>query len=183
MGLLIPSKDMNEIRFISDPHFGHRNIAIKRGFKDAGEMNEYIISQWNSVVRKRDVVYILGDITMERASYYHLLNRLNGFKKVILGNHDRPQDVIKLLNYVNSVASIKYFNGKELGKFILTHVPIHPSEFNDRSKINIHGHVHEKTLDDKRYINVSAENIDYIPKTLKQLIYGKDRPEVPQIIA
>jgi calcineurin-like phosphoesterase family protein len=36
--------------------------------------------------------------------------------------------------------------------------------------MNIHGHVHENTLDDKRYINVSAEVIDYRPKTLRELL-------------
>lgn len=35
---------------------------------------------------------------------------------------------------------------------------------------NIHGHVHEHTLADKRYINVSCEAIDYQPKSLSELL-------------
>lgn len=36
---------MNKIRFISDLHFGHKNMAIRRGFKDEFEHDEHIIKQ------------------------------------------------------------------------------------------------------------------------------------------
>jgi len=161
---------MSIVRYYSDPHFGHLNMAIKRGFKDQYEMNEHIISEWNKVVSKRDVTWILGDITMEKSFDYYNLDQLNGIKKVILGNHDEPQHVPELLKYVNSVSSMRYLKDKEFGNIIFTHAPIHPCELEYRYTINIHGHVHENTLDDKRYINVSAEVIDYKPKTLKELL-------------
>lgn len=41
--------------FISDLHLGHENMAIKRGFSCADEMNEYIIKSWNSVIDKIDL--------------------------------------------------------------------------------------------------------------------------------
>jgi len=160
---------MSVIRYYSDPHFHHRNMAIRRGFKDEFEMNEHIISEWNKIVSKRDVTYILGDITMEKANY-EILNKLNGIKKVILGNHDEPQHVLQLLQYVNNVASCKYIKDKQFGNIILSHIPVHNQELEYRWKINIHAHVHENTLPDKRYINVSAEVIDYKPKLLSELI-------------
>lgn len=161
---------MSVVRYYSDPHFGHRNMAIKRGFKDEEEMNKHIVKQWNSIVAKKDVTYILGDITMEKATQYYWLNELNGIKKVILGNHDEPQHVPELLKYVNNVAAMKYLKHKQYGNIILTHAPIHPCELEYRYKINIHGHVHDNTLPDKRYINVSAEVIDYKPKLLSELL-------------
>ena len=161
---------MSVVRYYSDPHFGHRNMAIKRGFKDEEEMNKHIVKQWNSVVSKKDVTYILGDITMEKATQYYWLNELNGIKKVILGNHDEPQHVPYLLKYVNNVSALKYLKHKEFGNIILSHAPIHPCELEYRFNINIHGHVHENTLPDKRYINVSAEVIDYKPKLLSELL-------------
>ena len=164
---------MSLVRYISDLHFHHRNMAIKRGFIDEHNMNEYIVSQWNKTVSKRDVTWILGDITMEKDNY-DILDRLNGYKKVILGNHDKPQHVRSLLRHVNSIQSMKYVQDKEFGKSILTHAPIHPCELEYRWPINIHGHVHENTLEDKRYINVCAEAIDYKPKTLAEL-YGESR--------
>lgn len=160
---------MSVIRFCSDPHFSHRNMAIRRGFKDEIEMNEYIVTQWNKTVSKRDVTYILGDITMEKNDY-EILNRLNGFKKIVLGNHDKPQHSINLAHYVNSVAGMIDFKDKEFGKIILTHCPIHPQELQYRFSFNIHGHVHENSIDDKRYINVCMEMIDYTPKLLKELM-------------
>lgn len=155
---------------MSDPHFGHLNMALKRGFKTVEDHDEHIVKMWNSVVKKKDTVYILGDITMEKSVYYPILQRLLGYKKVILGNHDRPQHVPELLKYVNSVQSMKYMGDKGVGGIILTHAPIHPCELDYRFKFNIHGHVHENTLDDPRYINVSAEVINYTPIDLEKLI-------------
>ena len=96
---------MSNVRFIADPHFGHTNMAIKRGFKDAKEQDDYIIKQWNSVVNKRDTTYILGDVTMETRKY-DILDKLKGTKIVILGNHDMPNHVPDLLNHVTKVAGM-----------------------------------------------------------------------------
>lgn len=166
---------MSTIRFYSDPHFHHRNMAIKRGFTDEIQMNNHIVTEWNKIVGKRDVTYLLGDITMEKNNY-EILNELNGIKKVILGNHDQPQHVKYLLNYVNSVCSMYKLGVQELKcNVILTHCPIHTSEI-DRFNYNIHGHIHDKHVKtlfgfkDKRYINVCAEVINYQPKTLKELL-------------
>lgn len=148
---------MGNVYLISDLHFGHENMAIKRGFSSAEEQDNHIIECWNKVVNKKDVVWILGDITMERPHHYHLLDELKGFKKVVLGNHDKPQHVPELLKYVNSVCGMIKYKG-----YILTHCPIHPSEI-ERFGGNIHGHVHENSLEDSRYINVSCEAVDYTP--------------------
>ena len=156
---------MSNVRFISDLHFHHENMAIKRGFSCANEMNEHIVKEWNKVVNKKDITYLLGDITMEKANY-EVLNRLNGIKHVVLGNHDEGQHTKILQQYVNKIAGMVNYK-KE---FILTHCPIHPCELEYRYNINIHGHVHENTLPDKRYINVSAEVIDYKPKLLSELL-------------
>ena len=165
---------MSVVRYYSDPHFGHKNMAIKRGFEFVADHDNYIVDQWNKIVSKKDVTYILGDITMEKANY-EILNRLNGIKKVILGNHDEPQHVPHLLKYVNNVCALKYLKHKEFGNIILSHAPIHPQELEYRFNINIHGHVHDNTLPDKRYINVSAEVIDYKPKTLRELILENEK--------
>jgi calcineurin-like phosphoesterase family protein len=52
---------------------------------------------------------------------------------------------------------------------ILSHCPIHESEIGRFAK-NIHGHVHENTLEDSRYINVSCEAVDYTPVLFDELI-------------
>jgi calcineurin-like phosphoesterase family protein len=156
---------MSEIYLISDPHFGHTNMALKRGFKSVEEHDEHIVECWNNTISKRDVVWVLGDVTMEKKSPYPILDRLLGTKKVILGNHDRPEDVRELLKYVNLVGSMVRLKGG----LLLTHCPIHTSEI-DRFVVNIHGHVHENTLPDERYINVSCEAVNYTPIKLKDLL-------------
>ncbi len=152
--------------FISDLHLGHENMAIRRGFSCADEMNDHIIKCWNSVISKRDLVFILGDITMEKVRDYPILDQLKGNKTVVLGNHDEPQHVKELLKYVNKVAGM--IDYKKM--VILTHCPIHPSQLEFRYSHNIHGHVHENSLDDPRYINVCAEMIDYTPVEFSKLI-------------
>jgi len=166
---------MSTVRFIADLHLSHANMATRRGFSTVEQHDEHIIEKWNSVVKKQDVTYILGDVTMEKSAPYHLLDRLNGLKHVVMGNHDRRQDVRKLLEHVESVAGMVQYKGA-----ILTHCPIHPMELEHRFPKNIHGHIHDKQVmlfhpDDPyqspnpSYICVSCERVDYTPKTLEEL--------------
>lgn len=158
------------IRFISDPHFGHKNMALRRGFKDVYHHDEHIIDKWNSVVNKKDTTWILGDVTMEKNDY-SILNRLSGFKRVILGNHDPGNYVKYLLDYVNSIHGMVKYKDKKHGNIWLTHSPIYSGELEHRVNYNIHGHIHDGyKIEDKRYINVCMEMQDYTPKTIEQLI-------------
>lgn len=147
-------------------HLGHENMAKHRGFLKAQDMNEYIIYMWNTVVSKNDCVYVLGDITMEKTRDYPLLKELKGIKNIVLGNHDLKNHIPELLKYVQGVAGmINYKN-----EFILTHCPIHPSELQFRRfRYNIHGHNHDIPIPDKRYINVSCEQLNYEPIEFEQL--------------
>lgn len=167
---------MSIVRFIADLHLGHANMASRRGFSTVEEHDNHIIESWNSVVSKRDVTYVLGDVTMEKKASYHLLDRLNGVKHVVLGNHDRRQDVTSLLEHVESVAGMVNYKG-----ITLTHCPIHPMELEHRFSRNIHGHIHDSQVmlldsgledPDPRYICVSCERVDYKPKSLIELIKG-----------
>jgi len=78
---------------ISDTHLGHKSIlnfepcrgtAMRiDGFEDH---DEWIIHNWNSVVGPDDVVLCLGDFAFSNVANYS--NMLNGFKIIVLGNHD-----------------------------------------------------------------------------------------------
>jgi calcineurin-like phosphoesterase family protein len=169
---------MSQVRFIADLHFGHENMAKFRGFASAFDQDEFIISQWNKVVNKKDLTYILGDITMESTKFYPLLGRLNGRKIIVAGNHDKPQHTRELLNWVESVTGLVKYKG-----VFLSHCPIHPRELEYRISHNIHGHIHSKYIEydvklfgiklfsrvDRRYICVSGEHVNYTPKTLIEL--------------
>ena len=169
---------MSQVRFIADLHFGHNFMAKHRGFESIDAHDAHVIEQWNNVVQKRDITYILGDITMEKTDSYPLLNRLNGIKKVVLGNHDRPKHIPELLKYVQEVSGMVQYKG-----IFLTHCPIHTMEMDYRVNHNIHGHIHSKLVTypvtlfgfklfervDRRYHCVSCEHVDFKPKTLLEL--------------
>jgi len=147
---------MSKVYLYADPHFGHENMAKKRGFKTVEEHDEFIVKKWNETVNKNDKIYLLGDITMEKSNY-EILKRLKGNKVVVLGNHDKPGHIPELLKYVSAVAGAIKYKG-----YLLTHVPIHKKEIK-RFRANIHGHVHENIINNSKYVCVSAEAVNYIP--------------------
>lgn len=175
------------VRFIGCMHFRHPNMAHYRGFQDEYYHDEYLIEKFNSVVTsKKDITYLLGDITMEKIDGYEQLDRLNGIKHVVLGNHDQKQHVRELLKYVEDVAGMIDYKG-----YTLTHCPIHPNELSFY-RGNIHAHIHHRNkleevyvaeaYGDKskiqyptlhKYACVDAKLIDFKPKTLEELFPDK----------
>ncbi len=81
------------MRFVtSDTHFGHANIIkyCDRPYKDRHHMNEALIENWNNVIGDGDVVYHLGDVAMGPSDEWDaVLKRLNGYKVLVIGNHDK----------------------------------------------------------------------------------------------
>jgi len=66
---------MVETFLISDTHFSHANIIkhCNRPFYSYQEQDETIVKNWNSVVKKNDTIYHLGDISFRD---YNILKRL-----------------------------------------------------------------------------------------------------------
>ena len=175
------------VRFMGCLHLGHKWMATHRGFEDEIAHDEHLISEFNKEVGKRDLTYLLGDITMETAKHYYQLDRLNGRKIVVLGNHDRHQDVREMLKYVENVAGMVDYKG-----CVLTHAPIHPNEVGF-CRMNIHAHIHhENSLEEvhvksryndadskvgptlNKYFNVDAHLLKYRPITLDEILKIRD---------
>lgn len=79
--------------FTADTHFGHRLMLKFRPFSSTDEMDEHLIDSWNSVVRPDDIVWHLGDFsTHDEARTKQIFQRLQGRKRLILGNHDLHAD-------------------------------------------------------------------------------------------
>lgn len=149
---------MSRVFYIGDLHFGHRNIlkfsGLERGnytLNSVEEHDEWIIQQWNKQVTKRDIVWVLGDVLFN-SDRFPLLDRLNGTKHLVLGNHDD----FKLEQYIEKFGRVAALVRRK-GVW-LSHAPIHPVDL--RGKPNIHGHVHRYTVDDPWYYNVSVENCE-----------------------
>ena len=149
----------------SDTHFGHPAVAALRGFASCEEHDARIIEAWNSRVTKHDVVWHLGDVVWTQRAL-PTLAKLRGIKKLIIGNHDTIATK-KYLRYFNKV-----YQGVRKETALLTHVPIHPDCFEEKRRwtINIHGHLHEKEIEDTRYINICPEKQGYAPILLSSII-------------
>ena len=169
---------------ISDTHFNHANIIkyCNRPFGNVEEMNDTIISNWNNIVKKDDIVYHLGDFFLgSKFDLKKIVQKLNGKIYLIRGNHDRLTvksyeecGIIVLKN-----APIILDNHKVL----LSHRPLLDSMIKDEY-INIHGHIHEKKIEDiydnnlfdkNKHINISCDVLNFKPILLKKVLKDGDK--------
>ena len=76
----------------SDWHIGHAN-SIKfdnRPFRDVNHMHEVLVKNYNETVPEDGICYFLGDMGMNtNGEIAKVINRLNGTKVLVLGNHDK----------------------------------------------------------------------------------------------
>ena len=179
---------MPSVFLVSDTHFGHKGVCHftrndgvtkLRPFDTPEEMDEFMVEAWNARVRPNDKVYHLGDVVMSRRSL-SIMDRLNGDKVLIRGNHDifKDEDYRK---YFRELRAYHVMNG-----MILSHIPIH-SESLGRFGVNIHGHTHanrvmrparvlEEFIDhgcttiDERYHCVCVEQTDFAPILFEDVI-------------
>ena len=147
---------MSSLRwFTADQHWGHANIIsyTNRPFIDVLAMDERMIADWNAVVAKSDIVYHLGDFTLENADFAeHILRCLNGNICMLSypWHHDRhwlrairdwqftfqylaPLVVLELEDYrINDLPA----------KLTLCHYPLEEWEAGHYGAYCIHGHSH-----------------------------------------
>ena len=84
---------MSKKFYISDLHIGHKAILTfdNRPFFTLKDMHETIIHNWNKVVTKNDLVYILGDMFWDNSYVNEIMPQLNGIKFLIKGKRQsRP---------------------------------------------------------------------------------------------
>jgi len=140
------------IYFTSDLHFNHTNILKymphTRPHLDRDEMNEDIIERYNEVVKSKDETYILGDLFMAaKTKSIELLQRLNGRKHLIRGNHDhlKPHEEDKIFESARDYRILRY----EGEKLVLFHFPIQEWEGCQHGNLHLHGHCHGNLEDFK----------------------------------
>lgn len=170
---------------ISDTHFGHEKTCTVfkradgsplRPFASAEEMDEEMIRRWNDRVRPKDKVYHLGDVVINR-KFLNVLDRLNGDKVLIRGNHD----IFKLEDYTKYFRDVRGYH--VMNGMILSHIPVHEESL-ARFGTNIHGHLHANRVMikkhwnntefayetiDPRYFCVCVEHTDFAPISLEEV--------------
>lgn len=201
-------KERQNIWFISDTHFSHKNIVkytkrpeimgldIENDMEWLNKHDEWLINKWNETVKKKDIVYILGDFSFASAENTEkILNRLHGKKHLILGNHDGViSDSLK--RYFESVSQIKELIFKqnpaypfleETFTMILCHYPILSWNKRNYGSCMVHGHCHgtmnqynvesgELRLDvglDSDFMNYNFISLEELYRKFKEISQGK----------
>lgn len=184
---------MRKTFFISDPHFGHRNILTfdNRPFRTIEEHDEALINNWNSVVGEDDEIWILGDFSWYGSTKtIEIFSRLNGKKNLCIGNHYhkllRDKRVSSLFNEVCDYKELQ-IDGYNI---VLCHYPIPCYRDHFYGWIHFYGHVHVSfewnmmermqyemtTLYGKQcdMINVGCmmPYMGYTPRTAKDILEG-----------
>jgi len=164
-----------KIYIIGDQHFYHKNIInyTRSNFSDVFSMNEYIIKLHNETVDKDDIVIFCGDFSFKNNYIKIILEKMNGHKYLILGNHD-SEDLIK--NYPNLGFEGVFKEPIKINNNYLSHEPLIDNERNDLNLqlilkefkscingINYHGHIHTSDNDIENYKNVTCEALNYRP--------------------
>ena len=183
---------MGKVWFTADLHFTHTRIIelSNRPFRDAQDMDETLIRNWNETVAPDDVVWVLGDFAIEggweKALTY--VPRLNGHKRLISGNHDRcwagKSDAARFQRFyfeagfevVDSAGRTKLPSVRqdERGrKVVLSHFPYREDHTDDARHTQfrlpdtggwlVHGHVHEAFTVAERGVNVGVDRWDFRP--------------------
>lgn len=161
----------NKYFFIADTHFGHNNVISyeNRPFENVEEMNAALINNWNKVVKNGHEVFVLGDFSFcwkERTE--EIISRLNGYKTLIIGNHDT-----KSVHYYRSVGfdEVSKYPVIFQENWILSHQPI-SLDIGSPFK-NIYGHIHgrrEYPDYNAQSFCVSVERIGYRPIEFRKIM-------------
>ena len=126
-----------------------------------------MITRWNSVVSKDDIVYHLGDFAFgSKEIVGRLVGRLNGRIRLILGNHDRRNKPA----WYDGLGFDRVYDTPIIIEdwFIISHEPIKymsPA----MPYVNIHGHTHDECFDNPQRINISWEILDGYPISFEDI--------------
>ena len=178
--------------FTSDQHYGHKNIIkhCDRPFADVDEMNHSLLKRFNERVQAGDIVYHLGDFSMDERLVALYAKQLRGRHFLVPGNHDachsRHKHHIKAQRLYRAAGLTVlpeqfevHFDG--LGHVLLCHMPLRvpllPDEryaqYRPEDKLHyryiLHGHVHEKWRRNGKMLNVGVDQWGYGPVSLGEL--------------
>jgi len=153
----------------SNQQFGRPN-AIKlygRPFDTVEEMNNHLIEQWNSVVSKDDVVYVLGNFAWDPETAEAAVMSLNGEIIVLPGEYDKAMEELDsmhdtLPNVIFASFDVEYIT--EI-KAAISYWPLLDWPLKSKGVPSVIGHPSpEYTSDHKRnVINCKCDAWDFKP--------------------
>lgn len=151
--------------FTSDQHYGHSNIIkyTNRPFKNVDEMNNTLITNFNSKVTKHDITVHAGDFAFKSNTYAQdIINQLNGNHIFIKGNHDKWFKNNKLLLWE------KYIDKKH---FVVCHYAMRTWNRSCHNSIHLYGHSHGMLPDMKnRSMDIGVDTNNYFPYSINEIL-------------
>jgi calcineurin-like phosphoesterase family protein len=171
----------------ADTHAGHKNILkyCKRPFANVREMDEILIANWNKIVNPDDLVWHLGDVafccTLEYA--INFVKRLNGRKRLILGNHDDLALEMYtlfpgLFESVDKMEEIKV-NGQ---KIVMCHYALATWHHAYKGTWSLYGHTHNTFQNEGKSLDIGVDAWDFKPVTFEQLKWKMDQRPIHELI-
>ena len=170
--------------YTSDTHFGCQYIYDRTGrgelikSADITEADQKIIDNFNEILDKNDVLYILGDVSCADVDPTPYLEKIHCKKNLVIGNHDvkwlRHRHVTKLFRHIDSYMAVREFDKKL--RVVLNHYPIAEWDGYYKGHLHFYGHVHNSDSvgaqimkRELRAANVGVDVNDYKPMTATQL--------------
>ncbi len=175
--------------FTSDWHIGHANSIIfdERPFKNLDHMHKSLVTRFNACVPSDGVCYFLGDMGVTSSTLtFEVMNKLNGIKILVLGNHDKQHTAMYNSGFDVVVnGAVLYIAGERvtmshcplLGLYRedLSHIPEykqvaganwhgeHKNEaytFSNEDQFHLHGHIHSTPHTNKTKPRILGKQFD-----------------------
>lgn len=158
---------MQQQYYIADLHLGHGDtiLRFRPQFSSWEEHDDYVVGMINETVNPTDSLYIAGDTLIKDIGIPYLKKIACRNIYLVPGNHCGERTMLSTLPYKRIQGAMTLKLGDRIG--VVTHIPVHPTCLEERWGFNIHGHLHEQSLIDKRYLCISCEQTGYKPVTKK----------------
>lgn len=179
----------------SDQHIGHKFVSDIRRFASVEEHDAHLADQWDSFVRPNDIVYVLGDISINprRDNPFAWFQRRPGIKHLVMGNHDpvHPLFGSKALQaqqrpeWRETFATMNQHLRVSIGgyKVMLSHFPYHgegdrnlPERYSEHRLRNVgmpllHGHTHSiEQWSTGHQLHVGVDAWDFTPVSESEVL-------------
>lgn len=155
--------------FTSDPHLGHEKLALLRGFESRDHFTEAFVTCWNVRVPRNGHGFILGDFSFYGAERTReILERMNGTKYLIRGNHDKHMAVKTLAMFAGGVAYYHEIRVDEQ-RIVLCHCAFRSWPEMHYGSWNLHGHSHGSLPPQGKQMDVGYDSLGYAPISYQQV--------------
>lgn len=174
------------IYFTSDEHYGSKRTLnlSKRPFKNPDQMDEVIISNFNSIVKNEDDVWHLGDF-----GDFTNLRYLPGYHHLIMGNYEWEECKKKFNNdfqeykkyLLMDVGFIDVFPSHHLiinhVIYKMVHEPqycVKDAKYAPKEIFNLFGHIHGRQMVKRYGIDVGVDAHHFFPISIDDVDFYRN---------